>query len=345
MKKNTRKNPLTSKNNNPSDEMGRYWSDIIALMSDLIFILDKDERFTLYYTPVEGKLYATPQTFIGKKISEIMPPHFSLMFKEALEKNRKGDTAELEYWLEIEGEMAWFSAKVSPLFSGKKFNGTICIVKDITEWKNAEISLRESEEKFRILSEKSPNMIYIGDGKTILYVNTKVEELLGYSKEEIYMEGFDFKSILDKRSIKIAEEMFTRCLNGEEVTPYKLFFISKTGKQIEILNSLAAIEYEKKKVIVGIGVEVTDILETKMILEEREKNFQTVVDNANDGIMVAMGKSEIVYANNMASLITGFSPGELLQMQIKDIAHPDEITKLLACRFSAKLKLLGQWET
>ena len=433
------------------------------MMSDLIFVMDKDERFTFYHTPKDGKLYTPPETFTGKEVSEVMPPHFIEPFREAIEKNRKGEVSELEYWLEIGGEKIWFSALLSPLFSGKEYTGSISIVKDITkqvttekdldktkrrykelfentiigiyrstpdgsillanpallrmmgyssfdelsrrnlekegfeanyprshfkeliegkgemvaheaawerkdgsilhvrenarvirdgsgnsifyegtveditEWKNVEMNLKESEEKFRILSEKSPNMIYIGDGTKIIYVNNKVEEILGYSKEEIYGDEFDFKSTLDKSSIEVAEDMFTRCLNGEEVPPYKLVFINKIGREIPILNSLAPIEYAKKRVIVGIGVEVTDVMEMQQALQEREKNFQTLVDNANDGILIGNRKGNHVYANNMAAKITGFSVEELQNMHMKELAHPDEKKKLLA-RYNKRMK-------
>jgi PAS domain S-box-containing protein len=65
------------------------------------------------------------------------------------------------------------------------------------------------------------------------------------------------------------------------------------------------------------------------VTEENGETFGALAENANDGILVAAGKGIHVYANRRASEITGYSPAELLKVSIKDLAHPDEIEKLM----------------
>ena len=68
--------------------------------------------------------------------------------------------------------------------------------------------------------------------------------------------------------------------------------------------------------------------ETEKALKEREENFRTLAENANDGILIAVEEGEYVYANQRAAEITGYGVFELLKTTIQDIVHPDDFEKI-----------------
>lgn len=61
---------------------------------------------------------------------------------------------------------------------------------------------------------------------------------------------------------------------------------------------------------------------------ESKDNFRALAENANDGILIAIGGGEHVYANRRASEITGFSIQEILEIRMQDLADPNELKKL-----------------
>ncbi len=63
-------------------------------------------------------------------------------------------------------------------------------------------------------------------------------------------------------------------------------------------------------------------------LREREENFKSLAENANDGILIATRDGKYVYANRRAAEMTGYSVSDLLKTTIKDLAHPDEFKKI-----------------
>ncbi len=67
---------------------------------------------------------------------------------------------------------------------------------------------------------------------------------------------------------------------------------------------------------------------TQEALQESEKNFRALAENANDGILIAVGKGNHVYANQRAHEITGYTIPELLLLRFDDLAHPDELRKI-----------------
>lgn len=68
--------------------------------------------------------------------------------------------------------------------------------------------------------------------------------------------------------------------------------------------------------------------EMENTLKESEEKFRALAENANDGILIASGDGEHVYANKRAAEITGYSVSGLLKTTIKDLAHPDEFEKI-----------------
>ncbi len=117
-------------------------SSVLSSMVDLVFVLDKDSRFTSFYVPSEEP-YVSPEKFVGEKYSEVMPSHIHKLFAEAFNKNKKGKVAEYEYWLEIEGKTKWYSVKSSPMLANGEFTGCVAVARNITEHKQAEEKTRE----------------------------------------------------------------------------------------------------------------------------------------------------------------------------------------------------------
>ncbi|ODS36409.1 MAG: hypothetical protein A7316_02680 [Candidatus Altiarchaeales archaeon WOR_SM1_86-2] len=119
-------------------------SSILLSMADLVFGFDKNGRFVFYHSPRDSLLYAPPKKFIGKKHSEVMPPRLHKSFADAFEKNKNGEAAEYEYSLEMGGEIMWFSAKISPIFTDSEFSGSVAVARDITERMRVEEKLRKA---------------------------------------------------------------------------------------------------------------------------------------------------------------------------------------------------------
>ncbi len=133
---------------------------------------------------------------------------------------------------------------------------TAQLQREITERRNAEEVLRESEEKFRNLAEQSPNMIFINAGGRVVYANRQCEEVMGYSRAEFYSPRFDFFSLIAPESLDTIRGAYGRHTQGQDVPPYEYVLLTKEGRKIEVLIASKITSYAGQSAILGI---ITDI--------------------------------------------------------------------------------------
>jgi PAS domain S-box-containing protein len=154
---------------------------------------------------------------------------------------------------------------------GESKSYVIGVARDISERKEAELALKKSEEKFRMLSEKSPNMIFINKGGRIVYVNKRCEDLMGYTKKEFYSKRFDFVNLIAPQFRELVKENLKKHIEGKDFPPYEYTLITKGGREIIGIHNTKLIEYDSEPAILGI---ITDITERKLAEEELNKKIK-----------------------------------------------------------------------
>ncbi len=154
-----------------------------------------------------------------------------------------------------------------PLYEDGEITGTLSFGRNITERRKMEEALRESEDKYRTLVEQSHDCIYIYKGNRFLFVNDRVCEFTGYSKEELY--DLDFLQLIhpDDRS-GIEEYERNRSIGKNIPSVYQTRIISKDG-QIRFMElSARIITYQGEYAILGMGRDISVQLKLD---EERQK--------------------------------------------------------------------------
>ena len=142
--------------------------------------------------------------------------------------------------------------------------------KEIAERKRAEQAIRESEEKFRTLAEKSPNMIFINKRGKVVYVNDKCEEILGYAKEEFFSPDFNFYSLIAPEYHELTDLNFVQHQQGKDINPYEYDLLTKDGRRINALITTKLIPFQEELSILGIVTDITELRHLEQDLAELE---------------------------------------------------------------------------
>ncbi len=194
---------------------------------------------------------------------------------------------------------------------------------EIEERKRAEGALRESEQKFRTVSEQSPNMIFINRQGNVVYANKVCEEIMGYKRDEYYSTDFDFMSLIAPESKDAVKSAFKRHMDGKDVEPYEYSLINKEGKRIEAIITTKLMNYEGDRAILGIVTDISERKQMEQALRESEESYRYLVENANDIIYKTDQTGHFTFFNPMAVKTTEYPPEYLLGRLYLDLIRPD----------------------
>ncbi len=174
----------------------------------------------------------------------------------------------------------------------------VAIVLDITERKQAEEALRESEEKFRTLTVSSPVGMFLNDaqGKAI-YVNEKCAELVGMPAEKAL--NFDWVSAVHPDDRERVAARWARAVQNCEEFHMEYRWAYADGRVVWTLGDIVPVRGGDGEVAVYIGT-LTDITERKQAeeaLRESEERYRSLVENINLGIAVIDPQMRVLSMN------------------------------------------------
>ena len=186
---------------------------------------------------------------------------------------------------------------------------------------NAEIKLRESEEKYRLIIENSNDAICIVQDGRIVFSNSQFSELIGYTGSNGIEKPFIEYIHLDDRKRIIAEyERFTNGLDDRQKT--EAILISSEGREISIEFSVSVTTHEGSRA--GL-VYIRDTTERKRMedtLRKSEAQKQALLDGSPDMIILMDTELKVLWANNTALSMNPDCIGQFCYIAFPGIEEP-----------------------
>jgi PAS domain S-box-containing protein len=156
---------------------------ILDAIPDFMFLFSESGVYLDYYATDEKILLVPPQSFLYRNVRDVLPAKLAQQTICCLESvARTGEMNVLEYELEIGGQPRGFEARLVRCGTDK----ILCLVRDITERKQAQEALKLSEERYREVVESQTDLVsrFLPD-TTITFVNKAFCGLFGKKREEL----------------------------------------------------------------------------------------------------------------------------------------------------------------
>ena len=235
------------------------------------------------------------------------------------------------------------------------------ITRDITQKFKLEQRLKQSEEKYRHLFEKSPYAIWIVDlNGTLIDCNTTTDIMLSaFTREDLI--GKNFVEILNmferpEHFISLIRSKFMSFVKGEPMKPLELKMTRKDGLDIWINLTSSKIKLGEETLIQVLIQDVTEkknadlrlqkseeelkvlnkeleriVSERTKELRESEQKFRTIAENSLMGIAI-LQDNKVKYANQLISNLGGFTINEVLALgptKIFEHIHPQDRIRVM----------------
>ena len=304
----------------------------ISIIQDKIFqYINKAFLDNIGYTSEEIKSWKSDELF-----EKIVHPDQREEMREISQKIQSGKiefaTRKELKMIRKNGEIRWIDVYArSFIYQNRPAGMNISI--DITERKETEQKLRESEEKFRTIAEESMVGISIIQDNELKYINQLFLDYIGYKIEEIqkWQAGELFNKLIHPDQREEIRELSIKNQSGENKSTInrEVKMILKNG-EIRWLDIYGrSIIYEGRPAAMNISIDITENKRAEVKLKESEEKFRTITEQSFIGVVIEQGFN-IKYVNHQFSTILGYNSEELLNWKLPDfyeIIHPDDVDR------------------
>ncbi|MBN2383345.1 PAS domain S-box protein [bacterium] len=216
------------------------------------------DRTIIYSNPAEAAMHGyTVAELIGNNIGIFAPSRYHAPMPRTKIEKIKSFTRETE---NIRKDGTVFPARLMSDVVKDAEGTPIAIVsccQDITIEKKALDDLKESEEKFRRLTETAPLAIFILKHRKFVYVNPAAIEMIGYSADELMAMSLSAFHISDE-DVKTITVSFSKAYKTQTTTRHEILITSRTGHQIWVYLSFTTIDYQGGPAILGTATDITE---------------------------------------------------------------------------------------
>ena len=318
------------------------YRDLVEQASDLIFTQDLNGRIT--------SINSTGARFFGRAANQIIGESFFSLFGIIPESNgfaagltNTSETKEFRHQLiarSSSGEDRWLDLIITPIkHKSSDIVGFRGVARDITERRNFEEALKDSESRYKLLFESTPQPIWVYNEATLAFlaVNEAATRIYGYSRDEFLSMTVD--QIRAKEDIPALLIKGAAAADGLELSsPWRHETRDKKTIYVEMSSHPVVFDGKHSKLVI-----VNDVTERKL-LDEKQQRLHTSLQqsamewrqtfNAIDFPVLIIDLNGIVKrSNEAAERIAGSDPDQIIDQPIGELGNHEpwkKATELIA---------------
>jgi PAS domain S-box-containing protein len=322
-----------------AEEARRYAESIVATVREPLLVLDADLKIISANRNFYRTFKVAPDETIGMFIYDLGNKQWDIpklreLLEEVLPEKEAFDDFEVAHIFQDIGQktMRLNARQIYRKDIGAKM--ILLAIEDITERKQLEDLLRESEERFRRLFETASDGIVLlekREGK-ITQANPATEKLLGYTqKESIGNSLQDIGVVLDTNDFQTTMQN----LNESGIINYRNVKVeTKSGQRIDTEIYLV----DRAKLVQCNIRDITERKRTKEALRDSEQKYHWIVDNMADVITVMDMNLRFTYVSPSIIRLRGYTPEEAVAQPLEQMMTPESL-QIIARVFEEEMKL------
>jgi two-component system cell cycle sensor histidine kinase/response regulator CckA len=311
-------------------ETGARLQTLIQAIPDVVYFKDAQGRNLVSNRAFEELVGLGQTEIVGKTDEQLLPPDLAEYCRQSdKEAMRKHEPVRFEEpFVGADGGGRIFETIKAPLFDAQdNIVGLVGVSRDITERKQAEEALRESEHRLRSFLNNSPDTIYIYDLATHELVYLNRDEFCGYSQDELLADESLLRTVHpdDVADVRAHwQSMFSN--TDDEMNPieYRLQAQDGTWEWIQDRRIILARDVmdAPAQILATLSV-ITERKQMEEALRDSHEKYHSVIENTQVGILVIQD-GQRVFHNSRVYEMLGYTEEEYNNIDFLSVIHPED---------------------
>jgi len=297
------------------DENTANITSIIEGRQESVWAVDRNYKILYINHAFQTEFQQTFNIWLepGINLLDAHPAYLVPLWKPRYDRMFANEQFLVEDAIETAQGIIYIQVFLNPIIKNGQVVGGSCFGRNITEYKLAEIMLRESEERFKGLSDAVFGGIIIHDKGIILECNRGLSEITGFTMEEL--KGKNGLELIAPESLSIV----IANINSGYDKSYEVVGVRKDSSKYSLAIRGKNITYKGREARV---IEFNDITERKKMeyeLYKEKELFKTTLISVGDGVISTDTEGNVLIMNKVSEQLTGWTQEEAVGKPIEEV--------------------------
>jgi len=260
---------------------------------------------------------------IGRPAEYFILPEDWDHVKKMTQVRREGGASIYEYRIRRkDGDIRYVqTANVSVMY--KEQSATLALIRNVTEQKRAIDALAISEERYRTVIQNIADAIIIIIGIRIVFVNKAALDIFGLKDPSKIVGSHIGHLIAPEDRAEVVEGILKRQQGLTQSNIQEYGFLRTDGTVGVAESTFMAMTYDEQSALLVVVRDITERTQSEIALRESEERYRDFVENTSELVQIVAPDGTLVYVNRAWRETLGYTEGEIEDLSIFDIIHPD----------------------
>ncbi|WP_416668608.1 PAS domain-containing sensor histidine kinase [Egbenema bharatensis] len=280
-----------------------------------VFNQDQDLCYTWIYNPCFG--FSVPEV-VSRSDHDLFSPEDAMVLNQIKRSVlESGIGVREEVKLTVQGQVYYYDLTVEPLRNEQdRVIGITCAAVDLSDRKQANEALHQSEQRFRRLVES--NLFGVAFGRAsgeMYYANDYFLNMVGYSQEDLMAEQIHWLNLTPPEFLPLDQNAAQELRQRGAATPFEKEYIRKDGSRVPVLIGVALSQepFDQEQESICFYIDLTDRKQAEAAWQEGKQILDALMEYIPEGITIADAPEVIIRkVSQHGQQLTG-RPQEMLE--------------------------------